>query len=216
MFFFYSTGHLSSFTTVDPFISFLNHEGHTGGIFHTLTSQTVPGEVEEIFGAGDGDHLADLGTGPAGDLVPHPTASWAEPQRERERHREAEAGFLLDTQFKETASKKKKSIRFFLVITCFFLNYVLAALFLHFSESCLNREKLCGMTADRTGWFVTGGGSTWQSWCFTLNCVGKKSTLSGHFLKDKESNIVIRESGHSSTHRSLLLMTWNTSGSVSP
>lgn len=50
-------------------------KGHTGDIFHTLTSQTVPGGVKEIFGAGDGDHLADLGTGPAGDLVPHPTAS---------------------------------------------------------------------------------------------------------------------------------------------
>ncbi len=40
-----------------------------------LTCKNVPGEVEQIFGARDGDHLSDIGTGPAGDLVPRPAAT---------------------------------------------------------------------------------------------------------------------------------------------
>ena len=53
-----------------------------------LTSRSVPWEVEEIFGAGDGDHLSDVGAGPAGDLVPRPTAtcSRAEQQNQRDKH----------------------------------------------------------------------------------------------------------------------------------
>ena len=53
-----------------------------------LTSGSVPWEVEEVFGAGDGDHLSDVGAGPAGDLVPRPTAtcSRAEKQNQRDKH----------------------------------------------------------------------------------------------------------------------------------
>lgn len=47
-----------------------------------LTCRSIPGEVKEIFGARDGDHITNIGIGPAGDLVPCRTATW---QTDRER-----------------------------------------------------------------------------------------------------------------------------------
>lgn len=48
-----------------------------------LTCGNIAGEVEEIFGARDGDHLITIGAGPAGDLVPYPPATWS---RHHKRH----------------------------------------------------------------------------------------------------------------------------------
>lgn len=78
-------------------------------LFGILTGPSIPGEEEEKFGAGDGDHLADVGVGPAGNLVPHPAASWAHTQR-----MQAEKGRLLsDTRFTQTL---KRDI--FLALAC--------------------------------------------------------------------------------------------------
>lgn len=73
----------------DIFAAYLLNTGAPGGgatylINLILTCRSIPGEVKEIFGARDGDHLTNIGTGPAGDLVPRGTATW---QRDRERPR---------------------------------------------------------------------------------------------------------------------------------
>lgn len=79
-------------------LSLSSHKKETYKIYcinSVLTCRNVPGEVEEIFGTRDGDHLSNISTGPAGDLVPHPTASWANRSSRDKRQREAKEGLFV-------------------------------------------------------------------------------------------------------------------------
>lgn len=67
-----------SFITADPSSLSSTRTTDRKILFGTLTGPSVPGEEEQKLGARDGDHLADVGVGPAGDLVPHPEAPWAQ------------------------------------------------------------------------------------------------------------------------------------------
>lgn len=72
----------SSFITTDTSSRSSAVTTERKNLFCTLTHLSVPGEEEEKFGAGDGDHLAHVGIWPAGDLVPHPPASWAQTKQQ--------------------------------------------------------------------------------------------------------------------------------------